>query len=391
MRILYGVSSVGLGHARRSLTIANRLRKGRSDLEIDWITADPVISFLEQSGEIVLPISRELQSLSPVMEKEVQTGRLGDMSKVARISSSLAKQNYFLLKELLARYSVLVQDEFTETMFSFMWDSRNTLPTKQIVITDYVEFASPATFNPLSKITMWYANRMLAKAFQKASLRILADDLESVPASLREKIATSFAIVGPVVPESSDESKLGIKKKVMQDYWNTPDDSKLLLVVSVGGTSVGKYLIDFLYKKSEEITRNLDCLILILLGPRIDPANYASVNSGALRFVTFTPSTLGLFKAADCVVSQAGASTLNEVASVGTACVVLPVENHFEQEANARRFSQKYGFVVQKYQDLSVATLVNSVRQAVGPRLSPQNFSGAQKAAELILSLISEV
>src|ERR1700730_16527628 len=116
MRILYGISSVGLGHARRSLAIAQCLRKGRKDLEIDWITSEPVVSFLEQSGEKVLPISIQLQSLSPIMEQHVRSGRLDDISQVARFSSSIAKKNYLVLKPELGKYSVLIQDEFAETI-----------------------------------------------------------------------------------------------------------------------------------------------------------------------------------------------------------------------------------------------------------------------------------
>jgi UDP:flavonoid glycosyltransferase YjiC (YdhE family) len=390
MRILYGVSSVGLGHARRSLTLADCLRKARSDLEIDWITSEPVISFLEKSGEKVLPISRKLRSLSPAMENGVHAGRLDDMAQVARNSSSVAKENYFLLKDQLVNYPVLIQDEFSETLFSFMWDSHTAIPSKRVVITDYVQFQSRAAFDPLSKLTLWYANRMLIKAFDKSSLRILADDLESVPSALRGKVTISFAIVGPILPKSSVESKTELKKNVLKNFWSSSEVSKQLVVVSIGGTSVGKYLIDFLYKNSEEITRNLDCLILVLLGPRIDPANYETISKGALRFVPFIPNILELFKAADCVVSQAGASTLNEVASVRTPCVIFPIENHFEQEANAKRFSEKYGFVVLKYSELTPKTLVDSVKQSLQTAIIQEHFDGAEKATDQILRLISE-
>jgi UDP:flavonoid glycosyltransferase YjiC (YdhE family) len=390
MRILYGVSSVGLGHARRSLTLANCLRKARSDLEIDWITAEPVIPFLEQSGEKVLPISRKLRSLSPVMEDGVHEGRLNDMARVARASSSVAKENYFLLKDQLVNYPVIIQDEFSESLFSFMWDSHTALPSRRVVITDYVQFQSRAGFNPISKLTIWYANRMLANAFDKSSLRILADDLESIPSALRGKVTASFAIVGPILQKPPVESKTELKKNVVKNFWSSSEVSKKLVVVSIGGTSVGKYLIDFLYKNSEEITSNLDCLILVLLGPRIDPANYETISKGAFRLVPFMTNTLELFKAADCVLTQAGASTLNEVASVSTPCVIFPIENHFEQEANAARFSKKYGFVVLKYSELTPKTLVDSVKQSLQTAIKQEHFDGAEMATDQILRLISE-
>ena len=390
MRILYGVSSVGLGHARRSLAIAQCLRKGRNDLEIDWITSEPVVSFLEQSGEKVLPISYQLQSLSPIMEQHVQSGRLDDMSQVARISSSVAKKNYFVLNPELENYPVLIQDEFSETIFSFIWDPKATLPPKRVLITDYVRFESHSGFNLLSKITLWYANRMLRNAFEKASLRIFSDELDAIPPSMREKACESFEIVGPIVPEAPLQSKEELWKKLL-DIWNKSLKTKRLIVVSVGGTSIGKYLIDFLYENFQEISGKLECQIVVLLGPRIQFSDHFSKRRPELTFVPFSVNSLEYFKAADCVVAQAGASTLNEVASLGVPCIVMPIENHFEQEANAQRFSEKFGFVVLKYRDLTASSFVAAVNKALGNSYFPQfSPSAAGKAAVLILKLISE-
>jgi hypothetical protein len=41
-RALYLSSPIGLGHARRDLAIADELRRQRPDLQIDWLTQDPV-------------------------------------------------------------------------------------------------------------------------------------------------------------------------------------------------------------------------------------------------------------------------------------------------------------------------------------------------------------
>jgi predicted glycosyltransferase len=390
MRILYGVSSVGLGHARRSLAIAQYLRKSRNDLEIDWITSEPVVSFLEHSGERVLPISYQLQSLSPIMEQRVRSGRLDDMSQVARTSSSIAKKNYFVLKPELEKYAVLIQDEFAETIFSFMWDSKATLPPKRVLITDYVRFESHSRIDSLSKITLWYANRMLSKAFEKASLRIFADDLDAIPQTLREKVNKSFEIVGPIVSKAPSLAKEELRKKLL-DTWNKNPETKRLIVVTIGGTSIGEYLVDFLYENSEEISGKLDCHIVVLLGPRLQASDYSEKGKSEFTFVPFSVNSLEYFKAADCIVAQAGASTLNEVASLGVPCVVIPIENHFEQEANALRFSEKLGFVVLRYRDLTASSFVGAVNKALGTSYVPQfSRSAAEKAAALILKLISE-
>ncbi len=254
MRIVYGVSSVGLGHARRSLTLARNLREIRSDIEISWITAEPGISFLESEGEKILPVSRELKSLSPVMEKGVSSGRLDDMSRVARNSSSIARTNYTLLKEQLANFDVLIQDEFAETMFCFMWDKNPKLPAFRIIITDYLQFESGRSLSPLSRIITWYANRMLVRAFSKASLRIFADNPDSVSPKIRSRLA-DFEVVGPILPKLPFASKAELRNKIISTEFGDEPDNKKLIVASVGGTSTGKVLVDFLFVNFREISR----------------------------------------------------------------------------------------------------------------------------------------
>jgi UDP:flavonoid glycosyltransferase YjiC (YdhE family) len=74
---------------------------------------------------------------------------------------------------------------------------------------------------------------------------------------------------------------------------------------------------------------------------------------------------------------------------LGTPCVVIPIENHFEQEANAKRFSEKYGFVVLRYDDLNAKSLVDSIKSATSKNYEPPDFSGgAEKAARLILNSV---
>ena len=385
MRILYAVSSVGLGHARRSITLATNLRDIRSDIEISWISAEPVISFLESEGEKILPVSRELKSLSTVMENAVNSGRLGDMSRVARNSSSVARANYSLLKDHLANFDMLIQDEFAETMFCFMWDKNPKLPAFRVAITDYLQFESGRSLNPLSRIVTWYANRMLARAFTNASLRIFADDPGSVPTKIQNRLV-DFEVVGPILPELPTASKTELRTKIISaEFGEKPDDRKLI-VASAGGTSTGKLLVDFLFANFREVSRELNCRIIVLLGPRIEKSEYKVGKADPVRFVSFTPDSFQYFKAADCVVCQAGASSLNEVVSLGTSCVAIPISNHFEQEANASRFSTHYGFSLLKYEELTAKSLIDAVNKSLNASYQRPDFSAnASTAARLIL------
>jgi UDP-N-acetylglucosamine:LPS N-acetylglucosamine transferase len=319
------------------------------------------------------------------MENGVKSGRLRDISSVARKSSSIAHENYELFKGQLSDFDMLIQDEFAETMFCFMWDKNPKLPASRTIITDYLQFESGNSLNPFTNLVTWYANRMLRKAFAKASLRIFADDISSVPSRLR-KLLTQFEVVGPIVASPPAASKEQLRNKIIPVEFGTTEDSRKLIVVSVGGTSTGNFLIDFVSVNSQKISNALDCRIIVLLGPRIEKSEYMINKTESIQFVPFTTASIQYFKAADCVISQAGASTLNEVASLGVACVAIPLSNHFEQEANARRFSENFGFVALKYDELTIKSLVDSVKLALGKNYPAFDFStGAERASQLIV------
>ena len=63
-KALYVSSPIGLGHARRDVTVAQELRKLRPDLQIDWLAQDPVTRVLESEGETIHPASSWLASES---------------------------------------------------------------------------------------------------------------------------------------------------------------------------------------------------------------------------------------------------------------------------------------------------------------------------------------
>src|SRR5690349_575765 len=69
-RALYLSSPIGLGHARRDLAIAQHLRTLHPDLQIDWLTQQPVTRVLHDAGERVHPASRWLRSESAHIEAE---------------------------------------------------------------------------------------------------------------------------------------------------------------------------------------------------------------------------------------------------------------------------------------------------------------------------------
>jgi hypothetical protein len=389
IRILYGVSSVGLGHARRSLAIAQRLRALRPDLklQIDFLAAEPALSFLKNSGERLLPESSNLESLSYFVEKDSKDGRIPDMSKVAGETEKGAKRNYSIIKPILMEYDILVQDEFVETLFSFMWDKQVTLPAKRVVTTDYIQLETESS-NPFSKLKLGYANKMLKKAYLNQQLRIFLDTPDALPQSneWREWVADNFHVLGPVIEESMmpRQNKMELIDKLFGHA------RARLIIFNLGGTSIGKPLAQFVIKNANVLSERLDAFLVILLGPRIAPPDLRDTKSTRITLITFNLDILKYFKCADCVVSQAGASSLYEIASAGVPCVIMPISNHFEQSANAERFSSRFGFEILEYKELSVGALKQAIMNAIAkPKYEPLRPTvAAQSAATLIHKLI---
>ncbi len=388
-KVIYGVSSVGLGHARRSVAIAEKLRSidPNVQFDFDWLAAEPAFSFLERHGEKVLRISSKLESLSSFIEEGSKYGKIRDMSVITRGSVPAAKRNYQLIKPILGDFDILIQDEFVETLFCFLWDDAPALPKKRVVITDYVRFET-SSLNPVNSLGIAYANKTLKKAYKNQHLRIFAEEEDALPESgrLRKWVRENFQIVGPVVENIPTESKIELKRKLLGAAATVR-----FIVFTIGGTSIGKELFQLITRDANRISEVLDAYLVLLIGSRVHPKSIGENTSNRLMIIPFTLEALGYFRAAECVVTQAGGSTLNEVASMGIPCVIIPIANHFEQQRNAKRFKEKFGFQVLKYEELKGPALVNAIQKAIASPYNPMKPArAALRAAGLIYDLALE-
>jgi UDP-N-acetylglucosamine--N-acetylmuramyl-(pentapeptide) pyrophosphoryl-undecaprenol N-acetylglucosamine transferase len=133
------------------------------------------------------------------------------------------------------------------------------------------------------------------------------------------------------------------------------EDDEFVLF-TVGGTKLGLELLRVADRASTLIKRETGLTPVVLTGPRIN-----AYFTNGLKLVRFTPDALPYFAASSCVVTQAGASTLYEVSMLRFPCVVVPIENHWEQLANARKL-KKYGFQILRYWALNEKMLIDAIR-----------------------------
>lgn len=168
--------------------------------------------------------------------------------------------------------------------------------------------------------------------------------------------------VGPIVRETT-YSREELRKRFSFD--------KKTIVVSIGGTSAGQFLIDKTIQVFKNL--NLDAEMLIVSGPAL------KISDGNIRNLGFVNNLHEVIYAADLIISLAGKSTIDEAKSYGTPGIFIPIKGHFEQEDNAKR----EGF---SFEDLD--RLESLIPAKINEKRDPKMFDGAQKAANIIKKLL---
>jgi hypothetical protein len=122
-RALFVCSPIGLGHVRRDLAIADELRRLRPDLEIDWLTQDPVTRVLAERGERVHPASRWLASESAHFEAEAGEHDLHAFQALRRMDEIMVA-NFHVFHDVVAEqaYDLWAVDEGWE-IDQFLFDN----------------------------------------------------------------------------------------------------------------------------------------------------------------------------------------------------------------------------------------------------------------------------
>ena len=169
--------------------------------------------------------------------------------------------------------------------------------------------------------------------------------------------------VGPIVRQTNF-SREELRKKFSFE--------KNTIVISVGGTDTGLFLIE---KALESISKiNQDVEVVLVSGPAI------SKKFENVRNLGFVDNLHELIFAADLLISLAGKSTIDEANAYGTPGIFIPIKGHFEQEDNAR----EEGFVFDDIKRLDVLIL-----EKLEQKRNQVNTNGAKNASNIIKELMN--
>lgn len=173
--------------------------------------------------------------------------------------------------------------------------------------------------------------------------------------------------VGPIVRNLSTPDRTELRRRFGM--------YKKTIIVSIGGTDAGRYLIEHVLKIHKKLKNKLDTDLFVVSGPsvRLDNSNNDFRNLGLVE------NLHEYIYASDLLISLAGKSTIDESIVYGTPGIFIPIKNHFEQEENARTLGYKYEDIFRLEWLIEDKITTNSIRPSVS---AAQN--GAQKAAKII-------
>jgi UDP-N-acetylglucosamine--N-acetylmuramyl-(pentapeptide) pyrophosphoryl-undecaprenol N-acetylglucosamine transferase len=331
-KILFFCSPIGLGHATRDLAIINQL-----ELESYKVySGSSSIEFFQknnvQAHDIYSPPRFEVENGK--LEKSLKW--LWSYYKYYKKCKEIA--NNIINKE---KPNLIISDE---DFASIAIAQNRDIPN--IIITDILE----------TKFTSGFG-RIIEKKMNK-TMQELLDRADKVIIPELGKNQNNRIRTGPIVRKI---------KKSRDEIRDNLHFEKKTIVLSVGGTDAGIFLIKQTIDAVKRIQMDID--LVLVTGPKIKQKF-----ENDFRNLGFVKNLHEIIFASDLIISLAGKSTIDESIVYGTPGIFIPIKDHFEQENNAR----KMGFNFQDIFDLKnlIETTLNKDRNE--QQQNGVNFAGIE-------------
>ena len=331
-------SPIGLGHVTRDIAIVSNFE----NISVNFVTGSGAAKILKK-------LDYKLEDVYSPPSFIVENGILNNQNKwlwnyfqyykkCKKISEKIIKKN---------NSNLIISDED----FASLTVAQN-LKIPNILITDVLE----------TKFTKGIAS-FIERKMNKSMMKIIKNcNLVIIPEEGDDQ--DNIRRTGPIVRETN-LSREELRRKF--------SFNKTTIVISIGGTSAGLFLID---KAIESILKiNQDIEIVVVSGPSVTKKFDNVKNLG------FIDNLHELISASDLIISLAGKSTIDEAKAYGTPGIFIPIKDHFEQEDNAKM----EGFV---FEDIN--RLDELILEKLEEKRNKVNTDGTKLASEIIRKLIKE-
>ena len=336
--INFFTSPIGLGHATRDIAIAENLDRDG----LLFVSGIGAADLLTKKG------FRTLDVYSPG-RFSVESGQLRQSFKWLMDYYSYYKRCKLIAKDILDKHEgpVVSDEDFASIAVG------EEMRRKRILVTDITEtrFTSGA-----ASIIEKKMNKSMKKMMQGCDCVIIPDKGDD---------SGNVVHVGPIVRKASAD-----RETLRKAFGFT----RKTIVVSIGGTDAGRYLIEKTIEAYRKVGPKIDAELVIVSGPSLKLGD-----SPEYRNLGFVKNLHEAIYAADLVISLAGRSTMDESIAYGTPGIFIPIKGHFEQEDGAARLGFKYDDIFRLDQLIEEKIFLE--------RGAASHSSGAQKAAEIIRRL----
>jgi UDP-N-acetylglucosamine:LPS N-acetylglucosamine transferase len=396
-KILYVSGSIGLGHVTRDLAIARQLRKQRPDIELSWLACHPATILLKESGENLLP-EADIYANANIHAEKTSKGFEMSTLKYALNENKVLMHNIKIYKQIFKRYNfdLVISDEAYDLITALTMKFVR-LKAPFVMIYDFLGMDS-ATNNPLEKSLANISNQLWKKWDSKLfssrkNLALFAGELEDIPdkklglfhTNRREHAKKFYNFTGYVLP--FDPSQYSDKTKIRSKLGYGPEP---LIVCTIGGTSIGKDLLELCAKAYPIIKQKISDLRMVLVcGPRL-ATDKLNVPQG-VEIKGYVPSLYEHFAASDLAIVQAGATTTIELTALNKPFLYFPLAKHCEQQMHvAERLIRQNAGIRMEYSKTTPEILADTVIANLGkkPNYPTIPTKGAQNAAQLITNLL---
>ena len=331
-------SPIGLGHVTRDIAIVNNLE----DISVNFVTGSGAAKILKK-------LDCKVDDVYNPPSFNVKDGILNNQTKWLWNYYQYYKNCKNISEKILEKNNpnLIISDEDFASL-----NVAQNLKIPNILITDVLE----------TKFTKGIAS-FIEKKMNKSMMNIIKNcDMVIIPEEGDDQ--DNIKRVGPIV------RKINYSREEMRERFSF---NKKTILISIGGTNAGLFLIDKAIKAILKINQDIE--IIVVSGPAISKKFLNVKNLG------FVDNLHEIIFAADLIISLAGKSTIDEAKAYGIPGIFIPIKDHFEQENNAKL----EGFIFE-----DVNRLETLILEKLEQKRNKINTNGARLASEIIKKIIKE-
>lgn len=396
-KILFISGSIGLGHVIRDLAIVKEFRKLRPEDEIVWLAGEPAVSVLKDAGEKLLPEAGDYNKDTETASSAASEFNLSLAQHLFK-SRNIWADAYKHYEEIVKREKpdLVVGDEAYEIAVTMANGKYVNMP-KTLLLFDFIK-SYPMSHKPTEMLVIWITNRYWHKVIhlppEKQSLSAFVGESDDIPderlglfLSNAKGTTNNMVFLGEILRFDPKDYMDKQRVRAQLGYGSEP-----LIVVSIGGTSVGISLLALCAKTYPLLKKDLPNLRMILVGgPMFDPTSMTVPEGVDMR--GYLPNLYQHFAAADLVVIQAGGTSITELIALQKPFLYFPLEGHFEQQIYVAGKAIRHNAGIRMtYSQTTPEGLAEVIKQNLGKKVDykPIQIGGEKKMAELMTNTLED-